>query len=128
MNVSQQIDRAVSRYGDNVFAMCDGREATLRAVDVKARALARSLFRLGVQKGDRVVVLLENSINCIEVDFGLARGGYVRVSMNPRITEREAAKASFKISGFRTLNLALISDFEIVNPLKLSTMRSQKWR
>ena len=90
MNVPYLLDRAVRSYGGNIFAICDGREATLGEINAKASALAAALSRLDVHKGDRVAVLLENSVNCIEVDFALAKGGYVRVSLNPRITAREA--------------------------------------
>lgn len=91
MNVAQHLARAVERYGANVFAICDGRRATLASICDRATALANSLYGLGLVKGNRVVVLLENSIQCIEIDFGLARGGFVRVSLNPKISSHDAA-------------------------------------
>ncbi len=90
MNVSDHLARAVQRYGTNAFAICDGSRSTLAELDVRAGALCSAIAALGLMKGDRVAVLLENSIQCIEIDFGLAKGGFVRVSLNPKVSNRDA--------------------------------------
>ena len=90
MNVPDHLARAVQRYGKNVFAICDESRATLAKIDARAGALCGALAAFGLKKGDRVAVLLENSLQCIEIDFGLAKGGFVRVSLNPKISSRDA--------------------------------------
>jgi len=90
MNVPDLLAQAAELNGDNVFAICDGRHATLGQLHSHAHVLCAALAGLGVNKGDRVAVLLENSIHCIEIDFGLANGGFVRVSLNPKISAPDA--------------------------------------
>ena len=90
MNVPDHLSRAVQRYGKNVFAICDESRATLAEINARAGALCGALAALGLKKGDRVAVLLENSLQCIEIDFGLAKGGFVRVSLNPKSSSRDA--------------------------------------
>ncbi len=71
--------------------MCDGESCTHAEIDERSDRLANALLARGLARGERVVVLLENSIRCIEVDFGLCKAGLVRVPLNPRITAPELA-------------------------------------
>lgn len=89
MIVPDQIRRAVRTYGDHVAAICDGQSLTFAELDDRTDRLARSLLALGLDAGDRVATLIENSIPCVEVDFALAKAGLVRVSLNPRSTAKD---------------------------------------
>ena len=89
MVVADHIRRAARCYPDNVAAICDAERRSHREIDERSSRFAGALLQLGLRAGERVVVLLENSIRCIEVDFGLAKAVLVRVSLNPRITAPE---------------------------------------
>lgn len=89
MVVSDHISRAARRYPDQVAAICDGERRSHGEIDERSNRFANALLQCGLTPGERVVVLLENSIRCIEVDFGLAKAAMVRVSLNPRITAPE---------------------------------------
>ena len=91
MIVAEHIQRAARCYADHVAAICDGERRTHAEIDERSNRLANALLTHGLAHGDRVLVLLENSIRCIEVDFGLCKAGLVRVSLNPRITAPELA-------------------------------------
>lgn len=91
MIVPDQIARAVQRFADEIAAICGPERRTFQDIDERTNRLAKALLGLGLNKGDRVATLLENSIRCVETDFALAKAGLVRVSLNPRSTLRDAA-------------------------------------
>src|SRR5262249_10343526 len=65
--------------------------AQLTFLDLKRRsdALAASLARMGIVKGDRVGIMLPNCPQYIIAAFGILRLGAVIVNINPSYTERE---------------------------------------
>jgi acyl-CoA synthetase (AMP-forming)/AMP-acid ligase II len=58
---------------------------TFGELDDRARRLSSALAGLGLQRGDRVGVLLHNRIEYPEIDLALLYGGYVRVALNVRM-------------------------------------------
>lgn len=91
MIVAQHIRRAALLYPKHLAAICEGERRTHAELDERSSRLANVLLGLGLRRGARVAVLLENSIRCIEVDFALSKAGLVRVALNPRITASELA-------------------------------------
>jgi long-chain acyl-CoA synthetase len=91
MNVADQIRRAVRRYGPLPAAICGSESRSFIEIDDRANRLANALTALGIRKGDRVATLVENSVRCVEIDFALAKAGFVRVSLNPRSTAKDVA-------------------------------------
>jgi long-chain acyl-CoA synthetase len=65
--------------------------AELTFLDLKRRsdALAASLARMGIAKGDRVGIMLPNCPQYIVAAFGILRLGAVVVNINPSYTARE---------------------------------------
>ncbi|MCY0908778.1 MAG: long-chain fatty acid--CoA ligase [Sulfobacillus thermotolerans] len=53
--------------------------------------VAEGLRRLGVQKGDRVAIILPNSLAFLQAYFGILRLGAVVVALNPLYTSSELA-------------------------------------
>ncbi len=90
MNVGDQLRRAARVHGQRVLAMCGDERRTYADIDERTDRLANALRARGIAQGERVATLLVNSIRCVETDFGLAKGGYVRAAINPRLTGREA--------------------------------------
>jgi len=67
-----------------------GAELTFLDLKRRADALAASLARLGIVKGDRVAIMLPNCPQYIIAAFGILRLGAVVVNINPAYTAREA--------------------------------------
>lgn len=99
---------AARLHGHRPMAICGDEVRTYAEMEERTNRLANALLASGLQVGDRVGTWLENSIRCIELDFALAKAGLVRVSLNPRLTGREAefilqdadAKAFFHDASF----------------------------
>ena len=75
---------------DKVATHFLGAELTYRDLKRRADALAASLARLGIAKGDRVGIMLPNCPQYIIAAFGILRLGAIVVNINPSYTAREA--------------------------------------
>ncbi|NJL92554.1 MAG: long-chain fatty acid--CoA ligase [Anaerolineae bacterium] len=59
------------------------REVTYREINDLSDALATALVKLGLQKGDRVVIVLPNTVQFVISFFAILKAGGVVVAMNP---------------------------------------------
>jgi acyl-CoA synthetase (AMP-forming)/AMP-acid ligase II len=90
MIVPDHLHRAARLHGERPMAICGGELRTYAEMEERTNRLANALLGGGLKPGDRVGTWLENSIRCIELDFALAKAGLVRVSLNPRVSARDA--------------------------------------
>ena len=79
----------VSRHADATpqrVALVEGTtELTWAAFEERTNRLARALLGLGVRRGDRVGVLLANSVAFMEATFAIAKLGAIMVPVNTRL-------------------------------------------
>ncbi|HET6465975.1 MAG TPA: long-chain fatty acid--CoA ligase, partial [Nitrospiria bacterium] len=66
-----------------------GHTITYEQLDLLSNQLANALIELGVQKGDRVSIMLPNIPQCVIGYFGALKAGAVVVQTNPLYVERE---------------------------------------
>jgi hypothetical protein len=66
-----------------------GSEYTYRELNERANRLAHWLRDLGVEKGDRVSILAQNSIHYVDLLYGLGKIGAILAPLNWRLTARE---------------------------------------
>ncbi|RBP03039.1 acyl-CoA synthetase (AMP-forming)/AMP-acid ligase II [Roseiarcus fermentans] len=83
-SVHAMLESAVARRPDGVALVCGDLELTYRALDEAVGRVAGGLRALGVGKGDRVAMLLGNSVEFVVVLFAVARLGAVSVPLNIR--------------------------------------------
>ncbi len=73
-------------------AWVDGdRRVSWRAFGTGTARVANALAAAGLEKGDRVVVLMKNSYEMAEIMFGIIRGGFVAVPLNVSISDAAVA-------------------------------------
>jgi acyl-CoA synthetase (AMP-forming)/AMP-acid ligase II len=77
------------KYPDAVALKDNKRALTYPEVNRRANRLAHSLLSLGLEKGDKVAVLLENSIEIVEAYLATAKVGLVIVPVNFRLAASE---------------------------------------
>lgn len=67
------------------------RDRSLTYEEFKKRTLALSAYfhALGIQKGDRVAVLMKNRVEHVELDVALAHAGIIKVPLNYRLHFKE---------------------------------------
>jgi len=92
VHIPEELAERAERFGDRVAIVVDGGdELTYRAWDERANAAARGLAASGVEKGDRVGLLVPTG-DAIEFAVGYVaahRAGAAAVPINPRYAKRE---------------------------------------
>lgn len=74
-------ERALSQPGA-VYARFNGAPVTYREINGQASAFAAHLRKIGLKPGDRVAVMMRNSVATLAVVFGLAKAGVAWVPVN----------------------------------------------
>lgn len=83
-------EQATVRYADQPAFMNMGEVMTFRKLEERSRAFAAYLQQgLGLQKGDRVALMMPNLLQYPVALFGILRAGMVVVNVNPLYTPRE---------------------------------------
>ena len=85
-----QILRVNARKFPNTVALKDKDGGfTYPEVNKRVNKLSHSLLSLGLEKGDKVAVFLENSIEIVEVYLATAKAGLVIVPINFRLIDKD---------------------------------------
>lgn len=82
MTLNEALARAVERWPDEPFLRIEGRTTTFREFDEKVARLAAGLAAAGLQRGDRLLVLMANSEACLHTWFAANRLGAVWAPVN----------------------------------------------
>jgi len=91
LNLGQILKVNAKKFPHTVALKDKDRKFTYPEVNRRVNKLAHSLLDLGLIKGDKVAVLLENSIEIVEVYLATAKTGLVIVPVNFRLTGSEVA-------------------------------------
>ncbi|MCM3737360.1 long-chain-fatty-acid--CoA ligase [Bacillus cytotoxicus] len=83
------LQEAASQYPEKKALHFLGRDITYAELDRKVRQFANYLQRLGLEKGDRVAIMLPNCPQGVIGYYGTLLAGGVVVQTNPLYTERE---------------------------------------
>ncbi|MFB3052100.1 MAG: AMP-binding protein, partial [Acidimicrobiia bacterium] len=75
-------DRLAERSGDRIALRMDDGVVTYAEVDARASGFARLLLDHGVSAGDRVLIVLPDSVDFVAALFGVFRIGAVVVMLN----------------------------------------------
>ena len=90
-NLPAFAERSAVRFLDHE-TLAEREILTYAELALRARALAASLQKLGVRKGDRVALCLANGPALIAAFYGIWRAGAVAVPCNPLLTVKELAR------------------------------------
>lgn len=85
----QLLFETVRRYPKSPALIYYGKTITYQQLDLLSNRLANALIELGVQKGDRVAIMLPNVPQCVIGYFGALKAGAIVVQTNPLYVERE---------------------------------------
>lgn len=91
MTVAEWIRRCATRRA-NTLAYVDGeRRFTFAQFNERVNRHANGLRGAGIRRGDRVAMLMNNHVECVEAVGAAAKGGFVHVPVNFRSVPREIA-------------------------------------
>jgi acyl-CoA synthetase (AMP-forming)/AMP-acid ligase II len=89
LNLGQVLKVNAKKFPNTVALKDKDRSFTYPDMNRRVNRLAHSLLSLGLVKGDKVAVLLENSIEIVEVYLATAKIGLVIVPVNFRLVDSE---------------------------------------
>lgn len=77
---------------DIAFFLIDGSKLTYKEVYDRIKSLGYFFMKKNIQKGDKVAILSENSLEVIELHYAIAIVGAIVVSINPNLSINEINK------------------------------------
>ena len=89
INVGTILDRVFRRYKNQVAFTVGGRQYKHEQVEASVNKLANGLISLGVQKGERIVIMTANCIEYVYTDFAAAKIGLVKVPLDIMVSARD---------------------------------------
>jgi acyl-CoA synthetase (AMP-forming)/AMP-acid ligase II len=91
MNLGQITKLNAKKYPETIALKDCNRQFTYPQLNQRINRLAHALLGLELEKGDKVAVLLENSIEIVEIFLAAAKTGLVVVPINFRLVGPEVA-------------------------------------
>jgi len=111
-SAGQLLRRRAQEIGEHAFVRCAGPWISYAEMDDRSDRVAGAMVQLGVQEGDRVIVLSTNSTDMIEIVFGCSKAGAVLVPVNTylrgellqhQLTDADASIAFVDEAGLATI-------------------------
>lgn len=115
-SLAELLEKNCVRYADRIAFSSMGKTLSYRELERRTRDVAAWLQGIGLQKGDRVAVMMPNVLQNPIAAYAILRAGFVVVNVNPLYTPRElehqlrdsGAKAIFVLENFaRTVEQVL---------------------
>ncbi|RAL06076.1 putative AMP-binding enzyme [Aspergillus ibericus CBS 121593] len=93
--IGEHFAKIVNLHGDRTAVICKHQNdrVTYAALDAKSNALARGLESIGVRTGDRVGVMLGNSMEHAIATYALFKLGAILVPINPSFNATQVVSA-----------------------------------
>jgi len=116
-SLAELLEKSCARYANRIAFSSMGKTLTYGELEGQTRKIAAWLQSIGLEKGDRVAVMMPNVLQNPVAVYGILRAGFVVVNVNPLYTPRElehqlrdsGAKAIFVLENFaRTVEQVLV--------------------
>jgi len=91
ISLQQLLKNTAEKYPNKMVIHFNGKELSYQELYESALKFAGYLQKIGIQKGDRVAIMLPNTPQSVISFFGVMMAGGIVVQTNPMYTERELA-------------------------------------
>ena len=124
MHLAHHFQRAAQRHPRRVALVERGRTWTYAEFVDRLWRVGTALHGLGLSRGDRVAILLSDTREYLETDYGAMAAGLVRVPLDPRLTRGEL-RAQLADAGARALVFGQADAERVVDlPSDLADLRA----
>jgi long-chain acyl-CoA synthetase len=89
VNLKLMLGEAARQYRDKTAIICGQRRLSYARLDEDSNRVANALTNLGINNGDRVAMLLFNSIEFITIYFGIVKIGAIAVPLDTKYKPAE---------------------------------------
>ena len=83
MLVNHFLENSALRYPDKTALICGNRRLTYSEIDAMANSLASFMISEGIERGDRVAIFLDNSVEAVISIFAALKAGAIFLMVNP---------------------------------------------
>lgn len=104
MQLEQFLERSAAAHPDKVAIICGDRRLTYADIESQCNRLAHGLIAEGVQRGDRVGVYLDNTVESVLSVWAILKAGAVFMMVNPTT---KSDKLSYVLNNSRATALIL---------------------
>lgn len=120
-SIAGLLEKSCARYATRPAFTSMGKSITYARLEQETRKIAAWLQASGLQKGDRVAVMMPNVLQNPVIVYGVLRAGMVVVNVNPLYTPRElahqlkdsGAKAIFTLENFASTVAAVAGECKL---------------
>ena len=89
MNLVEMLSEAAAKYGERPAVVHGDRDVSFNRLDEMSSSFGAALCGRGIKKGDRVALLLGNSIDFVIAYFGIVKTGAIAVLLDPKYKSEE---------------------------------------
>jgi len=83
VQVTAFLERSAQKFPHKTALICGEQRLSYQAIEAQCNRLAHALRNMGVQRGDRVAVYFENSVEAVVALFAILKAGAVFMLINP---------------------------------------------
>lgn len=91
MSLKLMLEEAVGRYGKKTAIVLGDRRLSYAGLEEASNKVANALIKMGVNKGDRVAMLLSNSPEFVTTFLGIVKAGAIAVPLDTKYKVNELA-------------------------------------
>ncbi|MDF2788766.1 MAG: long-chain fatty acid--CoA ligase [Neobacillus sp.] len=89
LNIGSLLSQNARKFPEVLAIECEGRNYTYRQFNEEVNRLAHGLLEMGINKGDKIALMMKNSDHFVFTFFAIAKIGAVAVPVNFRLTSSE---------------------------------------
>ncbi len=89
MNLVEMLSEGAAKYAERLAVVHGEQDISFNHLDEMSSSFGAALCRRGIKKGDRVALLLGNSIDFIVAYFGIVKTGAIAVLLDPKYKSLE---------------------------------------
>src|SRR5262249_61274595 len=89
MHTASKLAQLARQHADRTAIMDDAGAWSFRRFHERIRRFGNAMHGIGLAAGDRIALLIPDSREYLEADYGAMAAGFVRVPIDPRLTRRE---------------------------------------
>jgi amino acid adenylation domain-containing protein len=104
MQVETFLEHSAERFPEKLALVCGRERVSYRDIEERANRLAHSLAAEGIQRGDRVGIFLDNSVEAVVSIFAVLKAGGVFFVINPTT---KSGKLSYVVNNCRARGLVM---------------------
>jgi len=130
-NLADLVQNAAARRPDHTAVIAGDRRTSWAEVDLLVHAISGGLAARRLDRGDRIVLMLDNSLEFVTSYFGVLRAGMVAVPINTGYTVTEVTEvlrssgAKLVITDVRTVATARLAADDAIPVVEIGT---DAWR